>query len=340
MSAANNSKRQKLVFPTNEIPHLWAHRTQPEARNSQRNLYFENDTIYSYGGHFPIARHVFVGKRNPKHYVLLTSRTYSVTTSGHVNAVHCAIPRDVRTFEVPSVLGSWGSEANHADNLKYFETESQRLFTQATNARKQGLYCLDAAFALQTTAKEYAKAFKVPTSNVPKFAFLPKGSDLVALRTKLSLRQQKADIKDKVEREKRNAEFERRAAIAALELAERIELWKQGNPDVYLNSWDANVPTLLRVRGDEVETSKGARVPVHHAIRGLKFVRSVVASGTEFIRNGHTFHLGHYSIDKVTTDGTLYAGCHVIPYSEIERIAPELEAYAVKSAEILNTTQA
>ena len=52
------NKRKKHVFDTGEIPHLWAHRTQDEARNRQGNLYFTGDTIYSYGSHFPIARHV------------------------------------------------------------------------------------------------------------------------------------------------------------------------------------------------------------------------------------------------------------------------------------------
>ena len=52
------TKRKKHVFDTGEIPHLWAHRTQDEARNCQGNLYFTGDTIYSYGSHFPIARHV------------------------------------------------------------------------------------------------------------------------------------------------------------------------------------------------------------------------------------------------------------------------------------------
>ena len=52
------TKRNKHVFNTGEIPHLWAHHTQDEARNRQGNLYFVGDTIYSYGSHFPIARQI------------------------------------------------------------------------------------------------------------------------------------------------------------------------------------------------------------------------------------------------------------------------------------------
>lgn len=66
--------RTKHVFDTNEVPYLWAHQTQSDARNAQGNLYFRGDTIYSYGEHFPIARHVTNSKCKPA--VLFTTRTY------------------------------------------------------------------------------------------------------------------------------------------------------------------------------------------------------------------------------------------------------------------------
>ena len=34
----------KHVYPTNEIAHLWAHKTQTSARNGQGNFYFDGDT--------------------------------------------------------------------------------------------------------------------------------------------------------------------------------------------------------------------------------------------------------------------------------------------------------
>ncbi len=94
--------------------------------------------------------------------------------------------------------------------------------------------------------------------------------------------------------------------------------------------------TLLRITGNEVETSRGARVPVSHAKRGLALVRKVVASGQEFIANGHTLHLGHYAVSKITADGTLTAGCHVIKFAEIENLAPALDAVTVSESEVSN----
>lgn len=66
----------KRVFPTDEIAHIWAHQRQDEARNSGGNFYFNGPTIYSYGGHFPIAS---LSGKHPN-VVYFTTRGYSNTT--------------------------------------------------------------------------------------------------------------------------------------------------------------------------------------------------------------------------------------------------------------------
>jgi hypothetical protein len=43
--------------------------------------------------------------------------------------------------------------------------------------------------------------------------------------------------------------------------------------------WGNVVPTMLRVKGNEVETSMGARVPVEHAVALLATVRKVNPEG-------------------------------------------------------------
>lgn len=86
------------------------------------------------------------------------------------------------------------------------------------------------------------------------------------------------------------------------------------------------MPTELRIKGDTVETSRGASFPVEHARRGLALVRATIARGEEWRTNGHTCHLGAYKIERITPDGTVYAGCHVVTMQAIERIAPALES--------------
>ncbi len=63
-----------------EVAHLWANRSRQSAKGS--HFYFEGDTIYSYGSHFPIAR-LFLHPVTQTWAVLFTSRDYSQTTSKH-----------------------------------------------------------------------------------------------------------------------------------------------------------------------------------------------------------------------------------------------------------------
>lgn len=63
---------------------------ETEGRGS--NLFIDGDTIYSYGHHFPIAKHTdkFV---DGKEIILFTTKSYSVTTAKHKNYVFHALIR-------------------------------------------------------------------------------------------------------------------------------------------------------------------------------------------------------------------------------------------------------
>jgi hypothetical protein len=325
--------RTKHVFPTHEIPHLWAHRTQEDARNPQGNLYFKSATIYSYRDSYLIASHVTNGKEGKaaKSAVLIRTDSYSVTTSGHISAVRQSIPSGVTRFYVPSVQVDWSWSTpgpDHRTNLAYFVQQAKESLRKAQNSRKYGTSELQSAFGYRDTAAQYAKFFGLP-SHLKMFSFLPVGKALASLKAKLSERGSRATVLDTARWARERLQREERARVQALNDAEQIELWRQGNPHARA---PRNAPTMLRIKGSEVETSRGAHVPIPHAIRALRAVRKVVESGQEFVCNGHTLHVGHFSVDRIEANGTLHAGCHVITLEEIERIAPELIALEVPDA--------
>src|ERR1017187_4150017 len=113
--------RQKNVYPTDEISHLWAHSTQSSARNQYGNLFFENGIIYSYGHHFPIAKHV---ESVAGEAVFFTTRTYSSTTVKHCHSVRSAIPGNLPVFRVYDVT---------ADN----KTQAQEFAESVTDSIKR-----------------------------------------------------------------------------------------------------------------------------------------------------------------------------------------------------------
>jgi len=307
-------KRKKHVFDTGEIPHLWAHRTQDEARNRQGNLYFTGDTIYSYGSHFPIARHVTndAGERA----VLFTTATYSVTTSGHCSAVRSAIPSGIPVFHVPNVChgrysGSELTADDHAGNLaEYTEQIDKHVITSArarSSYAKEWNY--EHAVRLRDEAFAYSAFFGLPVTNIPEVPG-PDSDALTAIRNREAKR-----AAEKAEQTKRER------AEAIVHHQELITKWRAGQYSGCLY----DVPAMLRIDGDEVVTSRGARFPVSHAKRGLAIVRKVRESRQAYVRNGHTIHLGPYALDRIEPDGTVKAGCHVVSWEEIERIAPFLD---------------
>jgi hypothetical protein len=316
-------KRQKHVFETGEIPHLWAHRTQGDARNRQGNLYFEGDTIYSYGSHFPIARHV-VDKADGR-AVLFTTASYSATTSGHCSAVRSAIPSGIPVFHVPEVYADTTANGSHEENLKHYTETTEEHVTKCARSRlsfnKEWHH--NRAEELRREALVYCKFFRLPRPDI---------KPIPALDSKLleKIRQSEAQrAAEKAEQTKR----ERAEAIARQQ--ELITKWRAGQYSGCLY----DVPAMLRIDGDEVLTSRGVRFPVSHAKRALAFVRKVREFGQAYVRNGHTIHLGAYAIDRIEPDGTVKAGCHVVSWQEIERIAPFLDSTSTSATAVDSTTE-
>ncbi len=309
------NKRKKHVFDTGEIPHLWAHRTQDEARNRQGNLYFGGNTIYSYGPHFPIARHVVneAGERA----VLFTTATYSVTTSAHCSAVRSAIPSGISVFHVPNVChGRYGgSELTADDHAGNFADYTDRIEEHViTSARARSSYSKEwnheRAARLWDEAFAYCSFFGLPVPNIPEVPALDSDA-LTAIRKREAKR-----AAEKAEQTKR----ERSEALVRQQ--ELINRWRAGQHSGCLY----DVPTMLRIDGDEVVTSRGARFPIAHAKRALAFVRKVRESRQAYVRNGHTIHLGPYALDRIEQDGAVKAGCHVVSWAEIELIASALDS--------------
>jgi hypothetical protein len=99
----------KKVFSESEVAHRWANQLQYEARNKGGNFYFDGDTIYSYGRHFPIAVH-------HKGAVLFTINTYSNATSKHIREVRSAVSHKDKVY----CLNPYEAHINnHHNNIEY-----------------------------------------------------------------------------------------------------------------------------------------------------------------------------------------------------------------------------
>jgi hypothetical protein len=70
----------KTIYNSNaQVFHLFANKVQDEAKTSTRNVFFNNDSIYSYGYHYKLGLHL------DKNAMLINNKGYSVTTSKHIS---------------------------------------------------------------------------------------------------------------------------------------------------------------------------------------------------------------------------------------------------------------
>lgn len=321
-----------------QTAHIWAQQVKESAKSSNGNLSFEGTVLYSYTT--PIAR--FVPGAKGKRVTLITSRSYSVTTSGkHMPAANRAVDYGrgefSPCFHVPN-LGSTGfyhsraaelTPADHAENLAYLAGRYSELVSKALRVRADYHGVPGSLAEYAETAIAYAKTFKL---KAPKFAPEKDAAEIAQKRADRDARNATpaAIAKRAKAAEYRAAAEERKATLARLKGAEKLAEWRKGAA-VYLGygeSTDAMGGALLRVRGENLETSMGAVVPLAHAIRVFQFAKlcrdNSNGADRETIawqKNGRTLRVGHFQVDHVKGDGSFRAGCHLINWQEIELVA-------------------
>ncbi len=272
-----------------QIAHLWANQSRESGRGS--HFYFDGATIYSYGQHFPIARHY-------KGAVLFTSKGYSSSTARHKSYVLQA--------------------CNH---LPVFTVEEVRCKPCAKDVKQYKA-------RIAALVKTASKARNVSGHLAGIDALIDEGNRFCAhfgFKTRFAQPENWEELKEKARGDairEREAKARKQAKFDAY-CAETVKLWLAGDA--------VSIPygygkVLLRVRlfqaiGEErleLETSRGATVPLESARLAFRFCQSKRESGWH--RNGETFQVGDFQIDSVSNLGII-AGCHRLDWQEVERFA-------------------
>jgi hypothetical protein len=102
-------------------------------------------------------------------------------------------------------------------------------------------------------------------------------------------------------------------------VADDIAQWRAGVAGVSL---PYEFPVMLRVRGDNIETSRRASFPVEHGRRALPLLlraRARLTADTpriEFKSDGAAIRLGHFTVSEINREG-VRAGCHFVTWNEV-----------------------
>lgn len=275
-----------------ELSHIWANNDDVEVYKKANSMSCQFNRLYSYNT--CIAEIV-------KDAVVFNSYSYSNTTSKHQGLARQAIHgKKVISLDIPSYnLRTLVFTQNDFNELVITPNHRKiaELLVKSERARLNGDYYKGSAFNIEQNLREYA--------------------ELVGLNySPLDLEQFKeASLKlDKANKEQAKI----RKAEKIKEQAEDLARWRNGE-DVrsYFEV------TALRIKNDEIETTRGAKIPVEHAVRAYPLLKRLHQSDKTLDISNHSIKLGHYTVNRVEKNN-LIVGCHSIPFSEIYLIANQL----------------
>lgn len=287
-----------------ELCHIWAQQEKSEGKGS--NLFFEGATIYSYGHHFPIAK--IVGN-----IVLFTTKSYSVTTAKHKNYVLYAI-NQYNIIYCDDVIASF--EEQHKNNVELMKKEIELLRLKIAKSLTRGEDYLRFFNKEMENLKSYIKLFKLKNVKIPKEYNQKEAIKIV--------NKQKQAEKIRKQREKIEQEKIKQNTLDLLpKWKNHIELTdqeKELKTNISYLGYDC-----LRIASDceNIETSRGAIFPIEHAKKAYPLILLAIKN-MGWIKNGHSIHLGNYTIDSIDANGDIHAGCHFVPFSEVKEIAEKL----------------
>lgn len=297
--------REKKVFSTDEVYHLWAHETQEEARNSTGNVSFHGANAKSYA---TVIATIAKNDKGQTAYLYAT-RSYSNTTCKHQGLIRRSIPRNATSFGLSEVAGkgSWYSAIyTPAEMLASILSELPGLASAAKNARSNKDWKTAQYIDRVEEIKKFCAFFSL---DVPELPTLEHQAEAVKNARKLELARDKE-----------------RARLADDAAREKLALWLDGG-EVYHGGFYGLSSAFMRLSPadpDTLETTQGATVPAAHVKRGAKLVLSLVAraiaTGQPVIPT-RDLHFGHYRLDGISATGIVTVGCHKFEASEITRVA-------------------
>lgn len=276
------------------VAHNWANQTG-RARNG-KNMFYEGNTIYSYGRHFPIAR-IVENKAGEKAY-LFTTRNRSVSTSKHKSIVKRALCRDMPCFEVLSF-------DLHKENIADYAVRVESILKSAARRRNPGYKIIDLRLAqsIADEARRYARFFRLGNVRLPKLS-AETDAQLQALReAELEAQRKKAQ--------------ERRVDLERVE-REDVPRWLAGEKIHLPYDYPRR---LMRCNGDMIETSAGACFPIADAREAFPKLLELHKRACEEGGESYTdIRLGDFRVDWVSCEA-VRAGCHIVEWKEVIRIA-------------------
>lgn len=282
-----------------QLAHVWASGSAASGYGS--HFSFEGNNLYSYSTRVAV-------KIPEKEAVLITNNKYSVSTSTQVNMAEDATTH-LNQFRVK--VFATNAEGNRVNVLDYME-RIDAILRKIPRARDCKSSLEREAQNLVSELEKYMHLFGFNINRLPKDKrekLARWSADKAGMCTPEELARLAA--MDKAEQDK---------ALRAVN--RELKDWQRGAVEHLTTNASTALKdiVLLRVKGKDVQTSRGAYVPA----KAARIMYKAWAAG----RNIHGLQIGHFTITSANKE-QVKINCHLITAEEINRLA-KLEGWAAK----------
>lgn len=292
----------KYVFSDiSTVARMWANKQQDSARYSGGNFYYEGNTIYSYGSHFPIATHI---EYNGKKAILFTLNTYSNTTAKHIHVVRHACNH-------LNLIYCYNLNSNHEVNFSRWQSAAALIASHLKKARKPEKYLNELTY-ITGQVNKYAEFFEIPIPDVLK--------EVLSICTKEQyteyLTKQAARLEVERKKMERKEKAEHKKALIDWEAGRTTRLYTRDGYD-YLR------PVSLS-DSEGVETSQGVVIPFTIAEKFWERIKNNSLKVGDTITDQYKHK---YVVSEV--GDVIRIGCHTFKRSYILKFGDKLFANKV-----------
>ena len=304
----------KKVFSTSsEVIHLFANKIQEEGTNQTRNIYFYDNSLYSYGSHYKLANHLKGGA------ILINDDGYSTTTSKHISEIMHSSRHKTQFY----------SQYVFIKNALYNIENLVKKLPKARSRKLEYIASIKSIFNCFQAFQSYCKANNIKkiywSNNTILRPIIDKRSKEYKRLLYIAKNMQNLDILESEVIEAKKRKDKRKAK----EQKQLIKAFRDGKREFVrleydLLKLDYNKNNVNFDEGFFVRTSQNVKIKINEAIETIETLKKLNYNCDKINANLRGYKIGYYSITKAQNK-TLFVGCHKIKFKEIERLAKDIK---------------
>lgn len=309
----------KTIFNSNaQVFHLFANKVQDEAKTSTRNVFFNNDSIYSYGYHYKLGLHL------DKNSMLINNKGYSVTTSKHIQDLSHA-SRHKTIFYSQNVL--------IAEMLPRLEDYAKKVVNaRKVNTKARYIDMIDCIYNSFVNFQTYCtnnKINHVRWSNSQRINLIVdkrskeyKRVNFIYESIKGNIKELESQIKTAKEKQKKK-EQQRQKEQTKLFRDNKITFARLNFDLLKLVEMHSHTANHDRLEDFYIATSQNVKLSIKECNEAIKKLEQINYNSDLINKHLKGQRIKHYTITGAKQNA-LIVGCHKVKFEEIKRIKNQL----------------